>query len=189
MATLFPYTTLFRSEGAADTRLVTPRLPDATRVTFTHNDAPLGLTPDMDRTEIVQRLDALRATNRAAALAPYAARELGMTECGPFIRAALERNPVSRHATLKQIAALDDGSIYDGPSRLAQPDEVWNYGTGDGLEKCLLAANAGGGTEIRVADHTATLMNGETPVCCFPTLKQPRDRRWMLHAPGERNHA
>ena len=175
-------------EGAADTRLVTPRLPDASRVTFTHNDAPLGLTPEMDYAEIAQRLEALRATNRAAALAPYAARELGVTECGPFIQAALERNPVSRHATLEQIAALDTASIYDGPSRLAQPDEVWNYGTGDGLEKCLLAANALGGTEIRVDDHTATLLEGEAPVCRFPTQKRPRDRRWELHAPGERNH-
>ena len=175
-------------EDAADTRLVTPRLPDASRVTFTHNDAPLGLTPEMDYAEIAQRLEALRATNRAAALAPYAARELGVTECGPFVRAALERNPVSRHATLEQIAALENASIYDGPSRLAQPDEVWNYGTGDGLEKCLLAANALGGTEIRVDDHTATLLEGEAPVCRFPTQKRPRDRRWELHAPGERNH-
>ena len=175
-------------EGAADTRLVTPRLPDASRVTFTHNDAPLGLTPEMDYAEIAQRLETLRATNRAAALAPYAARELSVTECGPFVRAALERNPVSRHATLEQIAALDNASIYDGPSRLAQPDEVWNYGTGDGLEKCLLAANALGGTEIRVDDHTATLLEGEAPICRFPTQKRPRDRRWELHAPGERNH-
>jgi len=175
-------------EGAADTRLVTPRLPDASRVTFTHNDTPLGLTPGMDYAEIAQRLEALRATNRAAALAPYAARELGVTECGPFIQAALERNPVSRHATLEQIAALDTASIYDGPSRLAQPDEVWNYGTGDGLEKCLLAANAVGGTEIRVDDHTATLLEGESPLCSFPTQKRPRDRRWELRAPGERNH-
>ena len=32
-------------------------------------------------------------------------------------------------------------SIYDGPRRLAQPDEVWNYGHGDGLEKSVLLAN------------------------------------------------
>ncbi|HKL20709.1 MAG TPA: hypothetical protein VJ904_02820 [Tichowtungia sp.] len=31
-------------------------------------------------------------------------------------------------------------SIYDGP-RLAQPDEVWNFKTGDGLEKAILLAN------------------------------------------------
>jgi hypothetical protein len=31
-------------------------------------------------------------------------------------------------------------SIYDG-TRLAQPDEVWNYKTGDGIEKAILLAN------------------------------------------------
>ena len=136
----------------------------------------------MDHAEIAQRLDALRTSNRAAALAPYAARELGVTEHGPFVRAALERNPVSKNATLEQIAALNDGSIYDGPSRLAQPDEVWNYGTGDGLEKCLLAANAIGGTEIRVDGGIATLMEGKTARCSFPTRKSPRDRIWNLRA-------
>ena len=169
-------------KGAADQRLVTPQLPDANRVSFLPPEAPLNLTPEMDHAEIAQRLDALRTGNRAAALAPYAARELGVTEHGPFVRAALERNPVSKNATLEQIAALDDESIYDGPSRLAQPDEVWNYGTGDGLEKCLLAANAIGGTEIRVDGGIATLMEGETARCSFPTIKSPRDQIWKLPA-------
>ena len=169
-------------KGAADQRLVTPHLPDANRVSFLPPEAPLDLTPEMDHAEIAQRLDALRTSNRAAALAPYAARELGVTEHGPFVRAALERNPVSKNATLEQIAALNDGSIYDGPSRLAQPDEVWNYGTGDGLEKCLLAANAIGGTEIRVDGGIATLMEGKTARCSFPTRKSPRDRIWNLRA-------
>ena len=170
-------------EGAADQRLVTPRLPDADRVRFARTDEPLGLTPEMDYAEIAQRLEALRATNRAAALAPYAAHELGVTECGPFVRAALDRNPVSKHASLEQIAALGSGSIYDGPSRLAQPDEVWNFGTGDGLEKCLLAANALGGEEIRVDGGLATLLaNGEVR-CAFPTVKAPHDRVWRLAAP------
>ena len=187
-------------KDAADTRLVTPRLPDSTRVSFYHSDAPLDLTPEMDRAEIVQRLDALRTTNRAAALAPYAARELGITEEGPFIQAALQRNPVSKSAfsdasrigalskigvadvssALTRIAALPNESIYDGPSRLAQPDEVWNFGRGDGLEKCLLAANILGGTEIRIYNGSATLLNGERAVCSFPTIKSPRSRTWVL---------
>ena len=66
-----------------------------------------------------------------------------------------------------------DESIYDGTSRLAQPDEVWNFGTGDGLEKCLLAANVLGGTEIRVGGGCAALMDGERAVCTFPTAKRP----------------
>ena len=177
-------------EDAADTRLVTPRLPDSSRVAFDRSDAPLGLTPEMDYAEIAQRLDALRAANRAAALTPYAARELAITEEGPFIQAALQRNPVSKSAlggacscaaeTVARIAALPNESIYDGPSRLAQPDEVWNFGRGDGLEKCLLAANVLGGTEIRVSGNTATLFDGERAVCSFDTAKSPRSRIWPL---------
>ena len=175
-------------KDAADQRLVTPRLPDAARVTFDRSDEPLGITPEMGRVEIAQRLHALRSANRCAALAPYAARELGETEAGPFVQAALMRNPVSRtalhglapSAALARIAALEGESIYDGPSRLAQPDEVWNFGRGDGLEKCLLAANALGGTEIRIDDGRATLVDSDRAVCSFPTAKSPRDRRWAL---------
>jgi hypothetical protein len=35
---------------------------------------------------------------------------------------------------------LPNESIYVG-TRLAQPDEVWNYRRGDGLERALLLAN------------------------------------------------
>jgi len=38
------------------------------------------------------------------------------------------------------LEAMDAESIYDG-QRLAQPDEVVNYRTGDGLEKALLLGN------------------------------------------------
>ena len=142
----------------------------------------------MDRAEVVQRLDALRRTNRAAALAPYAAHDLGTTEAAPFVSAALGRSPVSRTAlaglprqeTLARIAALPQESIYDGPSRLAQPDEVWNFGRGDGLEKCLLAANVLGGDEIRIEGGTAALIGRDGAVCSFPTDKRPRERVWNL---------
>ena len=170
-------------EGAADGRVVVPRLPDASRVTFRSDGEPLGLTPDMDYAAVAERLRAIRGTNRTAALAPYAGHELGETEPAPFVKAALERSPVSKSAltaeglgadaALARIAALGGESIYDGTSRLAQPDEVWNFGTGDGLEKCLLAANALGGTEIRVDGGCATLMDGERAVCAFPTAKRP----------------
>jgi hypothetical protein len=36
---------------------------------------------------------------------------------------------------------LDSESIYDEPFRLAQPDEVVNYGRGDGLEKAISLIN------------------------------------------------
>ena len=166
-------------EDAADKRLVVPRLPDAGKVRFVSGGEPLGLAPDMTRDEVVSRLDALRGTNRAAALAPYAAHDLSRTESAPFVKAALERSPVSKGAlaglgegeVVERLCALGGDSIYDGPARLAQPDEVWNFGRGDGLEKCLVAANALGGTEIRIADGAAHLMDGERMLCSFPTSK------------------
>ena len=175
-------------EDAADKRLVVPRLPDASRVAFGNGDEPLALTPDMDYAAVSARLRTIRDTNRAAALAPYAGHELGETEPAPFVKAALERSPVSKAAlgsvdsntVISRIAALGDESIYDGTSRLAQPDEVWNFGTGDGLEKCLLAANILGGTEIRVGGNCAALMDGERAVCSFPSAKTPRVATWTL---------
>ena len=175
-------------KDAPDQSVVVPRLPDPSRVVYDRSDAPLGLTAEMERDEIAQRLDALRESNRSAALAPYAAHELGKTEEGPFVKAALERNPVSRAAleggsrdeALARISALADESIYDGSSRLAQPDEAWNFGRGDGLEKCLLATNVLGGTEIRICNGQAALMDGEVAVCAFPTLKRPRTTVWRI---------
>lgn len=182
-------------EDAVDKSIVSPRLPDPSRVEFTRNEAPLALNPDMGYGEIAERLEALRSSNRAAALAPYAGHELGKTESGPFIDAALKRCPVSRQAlggngstkpstqdVLDRIGRLGSESIYDGPSRVAQPDEAWNFGTGDGLEKCLLAANVLGGTEIRVDGAEATLFDGERATCSFPTAKSPRDKVLSLKA-------
>ena len=40
----------------------------------------------------------------------------------------------------KWLEQMENISIYDG-KRLAQPDEVANYNTGDGLEKAFLLAN------------------------------------------------
>jgi hypothetical protein len=66
----------------------------------------------------------------------------------PFIKAAVERNPVSlamvADKTIDEVytwlKATNNDSIYDS-KRLAQPDELVNYKTGDGLEKVILLAN------------------------------------------------
>ena len=66
----------------------------------------------------------------------------------PFIKAAVERNPVSVQMVDSKsieevyhwLQQMDSISIYDD-KRLAQPDELANYGTGDGLEKAFLLAN------------------------------------------------
>jgi hypothetical protein len=175
-------------EDAADMRLVEPRLPDASRVRFTGGDEPLGLTPEMGYLEVSDRLEAIRHANRAAGLAPYAAHELGKTESYPFVKAALERSPVSKAAldglseaeAIAKIEALADESIYDGPSRMAQPDEVWNFGRGDGLEKCLLAANILGGHEIIVDGGIARLVRGGNVLFESSTSKRPMETTWNL---------
>ena len=165
-------------DDAPDRRIVEPRLPDPGRVEFVNGDEPLGITPEMEYREVADRLRALRKTNISAALAPYAGHELGEIDAFPFVKASLERCPVSKGATLEEIAALPNESIYDGSSRSATPDEVWNFGRGDGFEKCLLAANALSLKEgaIDVALGEASLVSEGREICRFPAQKRPKDR-------------
>ncbi len=73
---------------------------------------------------------------------------MGTCDWTPFIKAAVERNPVSVEMTgnmsVEQaygwLNGLINESIYPD-DRLAQPDEVVNYGRGDGVEKALALAN------------------------------------------------
>jgi hypothetical protein len=127
---------------------IDPRLPRPEDKTFRRNAEPLNLTADMDRAAILARLESIRDRNPVADLAFYAYRDLQRTEPEPFLKAAFERCPVciaaSRElddaAVAEKLRAMPDESIYDEPGRLAQPDEVWNYGRGDGAEKALLLA-------------------------------------------------
>jgi len=128
---------------------VEPRLPDPASRQFVSQGEPLGLVAEMSRDDVIARLETIRGRNAVVDLAFYAYRDLNRTEAAPFVKAALERSPVSvagaRGLTDEQAAArvreLGEESIYDDPGRLAQPDEVWNYGRGDGAEKALLLAN------------------------------------------------
>ena len=125
-----------------------PRFPD-------HDDAkrfaptpPLPLATTMTRTDVMQSLTSLRASNTVADLAFYAARDFSCTDWRPFIKAAVERNPVciagsrnwSTEHLLETVQSWSNDSIYDG-ARMAQPDEVWNYRRGDGLEKAIMLAD------------------------------------------------
>lgn len=124
-----------------------PRLPRATEKTFVLAPA-IELRPDMSREQIVAWLESARDSNPVADFAFYAYRDMTRTDWAPFIKAALERSPVSvlgakdmdSQALRAHFATMPNESIYDGP-RLAQPDEVWNYQRGDGWEKafCLAA--------------------------------------------------
>jgi hypothetical protein len=103
---------------------------------------------DQGRQEIVEYLRQQRTANATADLAFYAYRDMESCDWAPFIKAAVERNPVSIRMTESMsldevhqwLGQMNDDSIYDG-KRLAQPDEVANFHTGDGIEKALLLAN------------------------------------------------
>jgi hypothetical protein len=91
----------------------------------------------------------------------------------------LERNPVcienSRELDVDQIArklwTMDNRSIYDG-SRLAQPDEVWNFDRGDGLEKALCLLNV---IRNRRPEHHAVIEKRDGTVCvCMEDGKEYR---------------
>ena len=128
---------------------VDPQLPDIESKEYVKKGVPLGIDLDMTREEIIARLEHIRTENDAAAMSFYTFRDLNRTEADPFILAAIQRNPVSIKGAEKltitevadKISKMHDESIYDEPGRLAQPDEVWNYGRGDGAERALLLAN------------------------------------------------
>ena len=109
---------------------------------------PIRFTPDMDRQQIIDYLESIRTENETADLAFYGYRDMQKCRWEPFIEAAIERNPVSLEKTASMsidqaynwLLQLPGESIYEGP-RLAQPDEVSNYGRGDGIEKAMLLAN------------------------------------------------
>lgn len=172
---------------------VEPRLPEAAGRQFVGADASLAIEPSMTREAIIGRLASIRAVNPAADLAFYAFRDLSRIEPEPFVKAAIERSPVSLsafndhsdEAALEAIRALPNESIYDGPARLAQPDEVWNYGRGDGAEKALLAANVLHARHpeepmhIAVEPGRAALHAGNRTVE-FPSSKELQPQEWIV---------
>ncbi len=126
-----------------------PRLPDDPASPRRFVPGPsIALDCGMTRDQVIESLEAQRATNPVADLAFYAYRDLSRTDWAPFLKAAMDRSPVSaKGAEGLDEAALEarlrewpDESIYDG-ARCAQPDEVWNYRRGDGLEKALCLAS------------------------------------------------
>ena len=145
--------------------------------------APLTITTDMTREDIIAHLQSKRTSNPVADLAFYAFRDMDQCEWEPFLKAAFERCPVSREMakemSIEQVYAwllgMHNRSIYDG-NRLAQPDEVVNYKTGDGIEKALVLANiahhrndSGKPVELTIS-REKVLVTAEN-VFCFPTSK------------------
>ncbi len=125
---------------------VHPQLP-ASNKQFEKSEV-LKINVEQTREEILQLILEKSSENEVALLALYAFRQMDKIDWKPFVKAALERNPVSIEGLKDKTAEnayqlildLPNDSIYDD-KRLAQPDEVWNFGRGDGVEKAFLMAN------------------------------------------------
>ncbi len=146
-----------------------PKLPSADKE-FLHTPA-IEIGADWNRDKIIDYLQDLRRNSVTADLAFYAYRDMETCDWTPFVKAAVERNPVSLEKAkaadmavedvYNWLGAMDDASIYDG-KRLAQPDEVVNYRTGDGLEKAFLLAdfirNKSPDSDIEIAVDTGKVV-------------------------------
>lgn len=126
-----------------------PRLPVAEEKEFVSLPL-LDIRPGQSREEISAYLHqmALEEHHPSAILGLYAFRDMEHIDWEPFIKAAVERNPVCIKETetlplqeiIRRLETMDSDSIYEG-KRLAQPDEVWNFQCGDGTEKAFLLWN------------------------------------------------
>ncbi len=121
---------------------------------------PIKISTSLSREQIIDYLQRQRDANIVADLAFYAYRDMATCDWRPFIKAAIERSPVSIEATKEKslaqcfewLSQMPNKSIYDGQRggfdkltagspRLSQPDEVANYKTADGIEKAITLAN------------------------------------------------
>ena len=172
---------LRNSEGReALEKFIEPVIPDAEQFVaklsdFVHIEAKLPsldknylpngaieIPVESSREQVIDYLQQVRSSNPSADLAFYAYRDMASCDWQPFVKAAVERSPVSVQMTesmsLEDVYAwlekIEDISIYDG-RRLAQPDEVANYKRADGLEKAFLLVNVirqrGAGQDIEIA--------------------------------------
>ena len=151
----------------------------------------------MGRTAVIERLEAIRKHNRVANMAFFAYRDLNRTEPEPFLLAAVRRNPVSVEAAgdmaweeiVETISDMPERSLYDEAGRLAQPDEVWNCGRGDGVEKAVLLANIlsnrqpGERITIDIFPEQAVLKGKDVQVT-FASSKDLQPTTWIMAQPG-----
>jgi hypothetical protein len=123
-----------------------PKLPAETK-NFLKGDTPEIKTTDT-REDIVNKIFENKNNSLSANLTLYVFRQMDQTEWVPFIKAAMERNPICFEEKKREdistlyymLTTIENNSIYDG-KRMAQPDEVWNFQSGDGSEKAILLAN------------------------------------------------
>lgn len=125
---------------------IEPRLPSDQKTWL--EPKPVDLEGVSSPLEAIERLEDQREESETVDLAFAAYRDLTRTPWRPFLKAAIERNPVSiegaegmePNQAYERLTQMCGQSIYSG-TRMAQPDEVWNYGRGDGLEKAICLLN------------------------------------------------
>jgi hypothetical protein len=125
---------------------IDPNIPDASR-NYINTDVP-HITTDDSRDNIIHKIVNHSGRSEVSLLTIYVSRLMDRIDWLPFVKAAMERNPVcfnelagrSAHEVFKLLAEMPNQSIYDD-KRLALPDEVWNFGRGDGIEKAFLLAD------------------------------------------------
>ena len=125
-----------------------PKLPSIDEKNFIQgNDLEISVSDT--RNEIFDKIKSAVNTSEMAKLTIYVYRQMDKTYWTPYVKAAIERNPVCYNETNGKysiedlyhiVSSLTNESIYDG-ARLALPDEVWNFKRGDGIEKAFLLAN------------------------------------------------
>ena len=123
-----------------------PRIPSEDK-RFINTVIP-DISAEDSREKIAATISGLAEESETALLTLYVFRQMDNIGWLPFVKAAVERNPVcfselngrSVKEVYKILESLPDESIYDG-QRMALPDEVWNFRRGDGIEKALLLAD------------------------------------------------
>lgn len=148
-----------------------PRLPSPEREFVSEPYPEISVTDS--REDVIRKIRDLSGVSEMALLSLYAYRDMQMTGWKPFVKAAIERNPVcltplagkKADEIFEIIGSLKNKSVYDS-GRMAQPDEVWNFSRGDGAEKAFLMASAVISNDpeaeisISLDDSTATLDYG-----------------------------
>jgi hypothetical protein len=173
---------------------ITPALPTAVDKKW-QAEPPILMDPSWSRDQMVGYLESMRQTSVVADLAFMAFRDMRRSPWRPFMTAALHRNPVciARTAALDmphvycRLSEMPNDSIYGdtdaaGATRVAQPDEVFNFGRGDGLEKalCMLTilknrfpqdevSISGEGEAVRVKHASAEYAFVTNKKCAIPT--------------------
>jgi len=158
-------------ESLVNFMYITPSLPSMDK-NFASTE-PIKLEPDWTRQEVIEYLQSMRSKNQTVDLAFYAYRDMETCDWEPFVRAALQRNPVSiemaasmdSDQACRWLGTMVNESLYEG-KRLAQPDEAANFHRGDGVEKAFTLANIirnnnpASGLEI-IIDHQDVIVKAE----------------------------